>query len=226
METLSIYFGVQSEAWMLSNDAFIEHYAIKRRAPEEKSVSAPANVSFRAIEAYKHLWKSAFDIHRGQYIGYWKAADLQGHYVANLVEISGISKNGLEFTLINPYIRDDVDQDNVRTWRYSGVVYPVADYLYFYGEQIDSAYELFSMIMTASPIAPPDLLRGCLSGIHVKDGRKDIAVNIVVVLMFLRKPIANWRSEIGERLGKLPAGKVPSRVRKLLEPYPGVISLR
>jgi hypothetical protein len=69
----------------------------------------------------------------------------------------------------------------------------------FFGEQTERSYELFSMIMTASPIAPPDLWRGCLSGIYVKDGKKQIAVNIAVVLAFARRPVTDWRREMGER---------------------------
>jgi hypothetical protein len=30
---------------------------------------------------------------------------------------------------------------------------------------------------------------------------------------------------MGERLGKLPAARVPERIRRLIDPYPGVIAM-
>jgi len=187
--------------------------------------AAGVSVSMRAIEAHRHLWRQCQKIHQGQYIAYWKASGQQGCYVASLLEIGGVAQGGIGFSLINPYIRTDVEHDEIRCWHYEGSLYPVADYLYFFGEQTEGSYELFSMILTASPIAPPDLLRGCLSGIYVKDGAKQIAVNIAVVLAYARRPVTDWRRDMGERLGKLPAGRVPERIRKLIDPYPGVIAL-
>jgi transcriptional regulator with XRE-family HTH domain len=225
LEALSRYFQVTPEMWLLQRDEFVMEHQKLTRPQENARKSRAVGVSMHAIEAHRHLWRDSFNIHKGQYIAYWKASGQKDYYVASIIEITRLGPSGLEFELINPYIRDDIDQDEVRIWKYAGFTYPVADYLYFYGEQSEGTYELFSMIMTASPIAPPDILRGCLSGIHVKDGRRQIAVNISVVLMFVKKPLADWRREIGERLGKLPVGKVPERIRKLIDPYPGVIPL-
>jgi hypothetical protein len=176
-----------------------------------------------ATHAHRHLWASSLARHGGNYIAYWKVFEQEGQYVASLLTVGPLGAGGITFTLINPYVREDTPNDAVRTWRYGGVVYPVADYLYFFCEQTDNTFELFSMIMMASPMTPPDLLRGCLCGIHVIDGQKQIAVNVAVVLAFVKRPISGWRQEPGSRLGKLSAGRVPARIRKLIDPFPGVI---
>jgi hypothetical protein len=222
---LSRLFGVPLESWVLAPSEFAEALDQARPALTIATETESVSVSLPAIESHRHLWRRCFDIHRGQYIAFWKAFGQEATYVASLLEIKEIGASGISFSLINPYVRDDVDHDEVRCWRYEGKLYPVAEYLYFFCQEVDSNYELTSMIMTASPIAPPDLLRGCMSGIYVKDGRKQIAVNIAIVLMFTKKPLVDWRREIGERLGKLPAGKVPERIKRLLDPFPGVIPL-
>jgi len=225
LEALSRYFAVPSTAWDLPHDEFVSECRRRPSPPAYEHEMRPTAVSMRTLEHHRHLWRRSHEIHQGQYIVYWKAFGQDGHYVASVLEIQELGDNGISFALINPYIRDDDDGDEVRTWKYTGAMYPVADYLYFFGEQTEGNYELFSMMTTASPIAPPDILRGCLMGVHVKDGKKQIAVNIAIVLMFLKKPVAGWRQEIGERLGKLPAGKVPERIRRMVDPYPGVIPL-
>ncbi len=50
-------------------------------------------------------------------------------------------------------------------------------------------------------------------------------MNIAVVLAYARRPVTDRRREMGDRLGKLPAGRVLERIRKLIDPYPGVIAL-
>ena len=225
IEALSQCFGVPPDIWALAREEFVT--AFERAGAAHVGAPAARGVAVRmqAVEAHRHLWRRCLEIHQGQYVAYWKALGQAGYYVASLLEVSALGQEGIGFSLVNPYIRDDVEHDDVRCWQYDGALYPVADYLYFFGEQTDSRYELFTMIMTASPIAPPDLLRGCLSGIYVKDGRKQIAVNIAVVLAYARRPVEDWRREMGERLGKLPAARVPERIRRLIEPYPGVIAL-
>jgi transcriptional regulator with XRE-family HTH domain len=225
LEALSRVFEIGPEAWALPPNEFVAEYHRTKRPEEPTNGATHAYVSMAAINAYRHLWKTCFAVHKGQYIAYWKAAGTEQCYVASVLEIARLGVHGIEFELINPYIRDDDEQDELRTWRYQGVVYPVAEYLYFFGEQTEARFELLSMITTASPIVPPDVLRGCLSGIHVKDGHKQIAVNISVVFVLLKKPIVEWRREIGQRLGRLPAAKIPARIRKLIDPFPGVITL-
>jgi transcriptional regulator with XRE-family HTH domain len=225
IEALSQHFGVPADIWSLTRDEFVAAFGRAAGSHVRAPVARGVLVSMQAIEANRHLWWRCFEIHHGQYIAYWKASGQEGYYVASPLDVSGLGQSGIGFSLINPYIRDDVDHDDVRCWQYEGAIYPVADYLYFFGEQTERSYELFTMIMTASPIAPPDLLRGCLSGIYVKDGNKQIAVNIAVVLAFARRPVTDWRREMGERLGKLPAARVPERIRRLIDPYPVVIAL-
>ncbi len=225
LEALAAVFEIAPDDWTRPVDEF-RTLLDNRPAP-----GSPANgqadraVTMAAITANRFLWKTCRDIHGGQYIAYWKAYGIDGHYVASLAEVGDLKPTGIAFSLVNPYIREDSDNDEFRSWTYNGVLYPVSDYLYVFCEQDGSRYELFTMIMTASPLAPPDLLRGCLSGIYVRDGRKQIAVSIMVVMMFLAQPIPDWRREAGKRLGKIPARNVPDRVRRLMDPYPGVIPL-
>ncbi len=208
----------------LTREEFVAAFDRAGAAHARPAALGGVSVSMRAIEAHRHLWRQCQKIHQGQYVAYWKASGQEGWYVASLLDIGAVGPGGIGFSLINPYIRTDVDRDDIRCWHYEGSLYPVADYLYFFGEQ-EGNYELFSMILTASPIAPPDLLRGCLSGIYVKDGAKQIAVNIAVVLAYARRPVTDWRRDMGERLGKLPAARVPERIRRLIDPYPGVIAM-
>ncbi len=221
LDALSRLFNVPAQAWRQPPDLFAETLEAQTRKPPLRE--AGRAVAMSSIYAHRHLWAASFAIHGGQYLAWWKAHGIQDCYVGSLVEIGSLEAAGIQFRMLNPYITDDVERDEIRCWRYEGVVYPVADYLYFYGEQTDSSYELFTMIMTASPLCPPDLLRGCLSGIYVKDGRKQIAVNVAVVFLYLPEPLGDWRDEIGRRLGKVPASRVPDRIRRILDPYPGVI---
>ena len=225
LECLSRYFDVAPATWNLPSEDFVAEYHRRTRAHATPTSSGSVCVSSSTISTHRYLWPRCFDTHKGQYIAYWKASDLDGYYVASLLEITNLTNEGITFELLNPYIREDIDHDDVRGWRYQGRLYPVSDYLYFFGEQTNSTYELFSMIMTSSPVAPPDILRGCLSGIHVRDGKKQIAVNIAVVLLYVKKHVDHWQNEIGGRLGKLPAGRVPERIRKIIDPLPGVVTL-
>jgi transcriptional regulator with XRE-family HTH domain len=225
IEALSAHFGVSPSVWALTREEFVAAFDRAGAAHMRPPAAAGVSVSMRAIEAHRHLWRQCQKIHQGQYIAYWKASGQAGFYVASLLEIGAIGPGGIGFSLINPYIRTDVEHDEIRCWHYEGSLYPVADYLYVFGEQKEGSYELFSMILTASPIAPPDLLRGCLSGIYVRDGARQIAVNIAVVLAYARRPVTDWRRDMGERLGKLPAARVPERIRRLIDPYPGVIAM-
>ena len=220
LDALSRLFGVPNQAWLDAPENFAE---VLRRHDTEQPAAPARSVSMASIAAHRQHWPYSFAIHRGQYLAWWKAHGIDECYVGSLVQIDTLNTSGMRFRMLNPYIRDDAEHDDIRCWRYEGVVYPIADYLYLFGEQTDSTYELFTMILTASPVCPPDLLRGCMSGIYVKDGRKQIAVNVAVVLMHLSAPIEDWRGEIGRRLGKLPATRLPERVRRILEPYPGVI---
>ena len=223
LEALSRYFNVPSQAWQQQPETFADAFGRRRDTPA--AGAGARGVEMLSITAHRHLWAGSFDIHRGQYVAWWKAHGIDQCYVGSLVEISRLDSSGMRFSMLNPYIRDDVQTDELRCWRYGGVVYPVADYLYFYGEQEEGTYELFTMILTASPLCPPDLLRGCLSGIYVKDGRKQIAVNIAVVFMYLPVAMDDWKTEIGRRLGKVQAHRVPDRVRRILDAYPGVVPI-
>lgn len=222
LEKLSRYFNVSSATWDKAPDVFAKELDKQEELVASETRSCQS-VLMRAIGANQHLWHDSFNVHRGQYIAYWCAHGIEQTYVGSLVEIISLDAAGMRFNMVNPYIREDVDNDNIRHWRYEGVVYPVADYLYFYGEQIGSTYELFTMIMTASPVAPPDLLRGCLCGIYVKDGQRQIAVNVAIVLVHVPKPISDWKMEVGHRLGKIPAYKLHERIKRILDSYPGVI---
>ena len=223
LEALSRFFNVPSQAWHQPPQHFADAFGKRGEARMAIPGLPGRSVEMMSITAHRHLWPSSFEIHRGQYVAWWRAFGIHDCYVGSLVEISSLDHCGMRFSMLNPYIRDDDDSDEVRCWRYEGVVYPVADYLYFYGEQAAGNYELFTMILTASPLSPPDLLRGCLSGIYVKDGRKQIAVNVAVVFMHLQTAMQDWTREIGRRLGKVPGHRVPDRVKRILDAYPGVI---
>ncbi len=219
LDMLSRFFGVPSQLWL--EDPIVFGQSLLRR--QDLPSADMRCVAMSSIAANRQSWNASFAIHRGQYVAWWKAHGIDDCYVGSLVAIDGLGENGMRFTMLNPYIRDDADDHEIRCWRYEGVAYPVADYLYVFGEQTDGSYELFTMILTASPVMPPDLLRGCMCGIYVRDGLKQIAVNVAVVLMFTSAAVEDWRSEIGCRLGKVPAARLPDRVRRILDPYPGVI---
>ena len=199
LEALSRFLDVPSQAWHEPPQQFADAFGRRRQAHTANASLPGRSVEMVSITAHRHLWASSFDIHRGQYVAWWRALGIDDCYAGSLVEIPSLDHHGMRFSMLNPYIQDDADFGEVRCWRYEGLAFPVADYLYFYGEQEGGTYELLTMILTASPLSPPDLLRGCLSGIYVKDGRKQIAVNVAVVLMYLQTAMQDWQGEIGRR---------------------------
>jgi hypothetical protein len=72
--------------------------------------------------------------------------------------------------LVNPYL---TNENYYEAYEYSGIMYPVSDYLYFFGEQRTGNYEIIFMITDASPEPVPTLLQGCITAIGVRGGKKD-----------------------------------------------------
>jgi hypothetical protein len=223
-------FDIPHELWLQNPAIFTAQStsALEGDLPEIEMLAHPRRVDLETIRSFRRTWKNCFSFHHGQYIAYWRGPSDE-EFMASLLEIYAHDTNGLQWRMINPYIMED-ENNNInniaRAWLYEGVVYPVANYLYFFGEQKQAnRFEILNIITTSSPIKPPDLLFGCMSGIYVKDGRRRPAVNIAIVMAFQNSRIDNWRREIGTKLGRLQSVVVQRRIREFLSRYPGVIAI-
>lgn len=130
----------------------------------------------------------------------------------SLLEIIRLAKEGIEFTLVNPYLGVD---DAYSAFTYSGYMLPVDEFLYFFGEQDKGTYEILTMIFKSPGSPEADFLNGLWAGIGVKDGDKFVA-SVPALACRTRKPIEDWREHVGTDLGFVMADTLPEIVRRRL----------
>jgi hypothetical protein len=147
----------------------------------------------------------------GQYLIYYPQTD-DGSVIASLLSIGRATKEGIEVGLINPH-RDSIGK--VTAYEYTGYMYPVREFFYFYFEQRSADYEILSLIIHESRTPPVNVLKGIISGVGVLDELSFIAARPIVAVRRQRN-IDNWQAALGTELGYIPAGKVPEIARKQL----------
>jgi hypothetical protein len=150
--------------------------------------------------------------YKGQYILY-APSSRENTVVASLFEITGVSQHGMTVRLVNPYNGHDGDY---LAFEYAGFMVPASEYLYVFAEQVTENYEVTTLIFHAPPLRPVRVLEGIWSGIGVKRNRKFISASPAVAI-WAQKPIADWREELGGRLGYLPIGRAGELVRQKMK---------
>lgn len=171
------------------------------------------HVILHCVNQYRSSWQEQFDRHKGQYILYshllYKDASItKKTIVISMLDINEICKEGIKFSLINPY---PTTAKKYNYYQYTGVMYPVSEYLYFFGEQQSNYYEIIFMITDSSPEPIPQFLDGCITAIAVRRGNKMIGQS-PIVLEHQVEPIRDWREVMDTKLGWFDEDDVPPNV--------------
>lgn len=164
----------------------------------------------KTIEINLPRCKEVFYRYQGQFIVYTNRSK-EGTVVASLLNIKRLTKNGIEFEMINPYKEGDLYDAYI----YRGFMMPVGEFLYFVCEQNEQTYEVLTMMFHAVGTPEPRLLRGAWLGVGVKDGMKAIASVSAVASRQLR-PIEDWREAIPKKLGHVKVGSLDQIIQTQL----------
>ena len=200
------------------NDLYLGHKTF-RKLYLSKSINSGYMVhALRTVKSNLHRCRDIFLKYSGQYIVYTNRPE-KGIVGASLLDILRVTKNGIEFTMINPY-REGSEHT---AFEYKGYMMPIDEFLYFIGEQKENSYEILTMIFHLSGAPTSGLLLGLWSGIGVRDGMKSIA-SVPAVAVRRKKRIEDWRSVLNVDLGSIKAKTLPEMVQRRLNA--DVISVR
>jgi transcriptional regulator with XRE-family HTH domain len=211
LEKLAVYSGLTDP-----EDLLIAHETFRRIINNQDVKTNLMLLSFRSIKKNLERCESIVKTYGGQYTVYYgrtePSADTTKQIVTSLLTIEQSTTEGIVFHFVNPYQEQNGEWS---AFEYSGLMYPVSEFLYFIGEQSKNEYEILSMIMQTSPTPKVTTLRGIITGIGVQKDRSFIAARPLVALR-RQKPIADWRSVLNKELGYLPEGRIPELVRREL----------
>lgn len=169
-------------------------------------------VRFDCITKHEHLWEGCFRRHRGQYILYNLLSDQPELAAASLMDIEMLTERGIQISIMNPSRSED---GHWFAYKYVGLLYPIAEFLYIFAEQLESDYELLSVIVKAAPEPVPDILEGVITGIGVRTGNKKIAQQ-KLVMKYQKRRVRDWHALVGSRLGILEKSTLPRYVLERL----------
>lgn len=190
------------------DDLRLPHAKFKRLIDEKIAGTGLPLLLFRTTKQFADTWAETSEKYKGQYIMY-NGRNSEGTTIASLVSLGKPTKEGIEFSLTNPYR----DSGNYTAYEYSGLIFPVGDFLYGFAEQKLNRYELLSVILYASRTPEFSILRGLISGIGVKEGASVVSSS-AVILVRQRRPIRDWRAELDRRLGYIPTTSLPVIVQR------------
>ncbi|VVS91425.1 DUF4062 domain-containing protein [Desulfoluna spongiiphila] len=191
---------------------------------EDKNSTEPPIVGMRNLVKFKDSWEQAYNIHKGSYIAYnvlrndpnrkHKSNNNQ-RVAASFLQLNSLTNRGIGFEWVNPHKIEH--EDEWREFRYKGVALPCSDkFLYLFGDQLDSDYEVISVIIDYSTVNPPSLLTGQIMGISVNT---DIGIKSTIAstgMVFQRvndfpDDISDW---YGTKLGQLNFENLPIRIQE------------
>ena len=175
--------------------------------------------SLRTTKQHLQICKSKIKTYEGQYVIY-NQKDTDGYVNASLLDIEKVTKEGVTFRLVNPYIGE---HGIPSCFLYRGYMLFVSEFLYFVGEQEDRNYEILTMIFHGTPLARAQILQGLWSGIGVKDDRRYVA-SVPAVALRRQNRIEDWQAAINIDLGHIKEETVPAVARKRLTTSTVVVS--
>ncbi|MBI2740783.1 MAG: helix-turn-helix transcriptional regulator [Rhodospirillales bacterium] len=196
------YFKVQQSDLDLPPRAFAE--GVVQR-------SGLVFLALRSVRQNMRRCQEVAERYQGQYVVYYPQADA-GTIIASLLSVGRVTHEGIDVSLLNPH-RDS--NDKVTAYKYTGYMYPVREFFYFYFEQPEAEYEILSLIIHESRTPQVSVLKGMLSGVGILEESSFIAARPVVAVRRQRE-IADWEKALGTELGYVPSGRVPEMVRRQL----------
>lgn len=156
--------------------------------------------------------KDCFGTYQGQYIIYTSTKDT--YVIASILELIRVTKNGIEFKMINPYLGLDKEYS---AFYYRGYMLPIDDFLYFFGEQESKEYEVLTMIFNTSPLDKAQILEGIWTGIGVKKDRKFIASVPAIAVRQKRNHSFALKNLVNTNIiGHIEINSLPEMIKRML----------
>ena len=199
------YAGVEVADLYLPHAEFVEIYNSR------KIVSDYMIHSLRVVEKNLRHCRDLFPTYSGQYVVYTNKSK-DGRVIASLLELTRVTKHGIEFHMINPYLEVP---GKYESYNYKGYMMPVENFLYFVGEQEKNEYEILTMIFETSGAPKVGILRGLWTGIGVKGGVKAIA-SVPAIAVKRSNIIENWRNVTDKNVGYLKVANLPHMIQEKL----------
>jgi len=166
-------------------------------------------ISLRTIKDNLYRCREVFKDYEGQYILYNSSSENK-IFVASLLSLNRVTKEGIEFTLINPYKGVD---GRYQTFKYKGFAFPVNKYLYLFAEQEDQDYEILTIILSLSSAPKVNILEGAQTGIGVLNDRAYVASTYCCCVK-QNNIIKDINKELPGKLGYLKEEKISEMVKK------------
>lgn len=167
-------------------------------------------IILRCVEKWKHRSDECFQKHVGSYYMYSRLLTERGGGAAiSLLRIIEKTEYGISFDLYN---FDDEALPPI-PYRYTGLMFQVAECLSFYGEE-QSLDEPFSMITSAAQVPTKSLLGGYFTAVGVH-GPTRLPAGSRVAIRFRNKKLLNVDDEM-PNLGIRPFNSLPPQIQKLL----------
>jgi len=190
-------FVVFAHTLEATKNIFTDFYAIQRK------------IILAATENFRHDWARCFDAHRGTYLMFCRALSDPELGATSLLRIKDLTEDGIAFDLFNR----DTRQPDKPTYRYEGLVFPIAENLMFYAEH-ESMREPFAMITSAAQVPESSMLGGFFIAVAVH-GQTRFPNGNRVALRFRDRAIVDLE-KIESSLGLKRFSEFPEGVRHLL----------
>jgi transcriptional regulator with XRE-family HTH domain len=208
LERIAKYAGLSNPKYLL-----IEHSEFRRLVAHKETRSDLALLSFRTT--ITSLWQCAsiFAEYEGQYVVYYRRdePDDEKNVIASLLSIERVTDEGISVRFYNPY---QERAGEVTAFEYSGMLFPVSEFLYIIAEQAKNNYEILSLIIRSSPTPRVTALRGLIAGIGVKSGRSYIAARPIVAVRRKNRitdPISSPQQGVGIHTRDASTGECTTR---------------
>jgi len=206
--------GFPSRQFKLPHDQFITF--IQSHEASAKKVLTTFNTIERkiylaAVETFRHDWERCFDVHRGTYLMYCRALSDPTLGATSVLRVKALTPNGIGFDLFNR----DTRQPDKPTYRYEGLMFPIAENLMYYAEH-ESMREPFAMITSAAQVPESSMLAGFFIAVAVH-GQIRFPNGNKVALRFRARNILDV-DELRPLLGLKSFDDFPDGVKKLLSP--------
>lgn len=186
--------------------------SVQRLLMKEDYKSFTQFVSLFSTEKYKDLAPECAARYHGSYICYSRVMSRSGNsdkVAVWLLNVTSLTERGIAFTITNIDTRTrEVGRQNIE-YRYSGLMFPVSDCLYFVGDE-ESGNEPIAMITSTAPKFPPIMLAGYILAVGVTPTGR-VPAGTKVALVFQSNEIKG-PDELGVQLGVYPEMDVPEYI--------------
>jgi len=204
---------IASFAGCTADDLLFGHAKFRSIMQDYTTRSNLMLLSFRSIKKSVAEFSEALKTYKGQYLVYY--ASETSPALASLLSINKVTKEGIEFTFVNPYRAND---GSLSAYEYSGYMYPVSEFLYFICEQKTRDYEILSLILYKSRGPHVSLLSGLITGIGVKEDNTGWIASVPIIAYRRLKGIEDWQAALrNNELGFIAWDKLPEVVRRNLK---------